>query len=284
MPQTSMHRSRRWSPPTIDQGRLEAVQWIALATMVIDHVGQFFLGSAIWTRAVGRVTFPLFALVFAWRFSDVLKRNPQRNLAPMFERLVGVGLLSEGLFRMITSPGHLNILFTFALAAALILLSLPQRRTPIVALPWPLRLALALALFALSGRYVDYEWSGVALVWSLFLYLHTGHVSALLAALGALGLMSIEFPIHAAILAAPLALLLVCVKAPRLSVRRPVRYLFYWIYPAHLVLIWIAIQLGVPRQGTDPRWFTQEPAFGYRTTMWPSPPKPLTKPPRPDQR
>lgn len=222
--------------------------------MVVDHVGQFFLGSAIWSRTIGRVAFPLFALVFAWRLSDVLRRNPQRSLRPMFGRLVGVGLLSEALFRLITAPDELNILFSFALAAALIVLSLPQRQTPLVPLPWPIRLVLALALFTLASRYVDYQWAGVALLWCLFLYLHFGHASALLAALAALGLLSLDQPIPTAWVAAPLALALLWPKAPWLRVRRPVRYLFYWIYPAHLALIWVAIQMGVPRLATDPGW------------------------------
>ena len=268
-----------WAIPPIDHGRLEAIQWIALITMVVDHVGQFFLGSAIWTRTIGRVTFPLFALVFAWRFSDVLKRNPQRDLSPMFERLVGVGLLSEGLFRMITVPGHLNILFSFALAAALIVLSLPQRQTPVVRLSWPIRLGLALVLFSLASQHVDYEWAGVALVWCLFLYLHFGHASALLASLAALGLLSLDQSIQTAWLAAPLALGLLWVQAPWLRVRRPVKYLFYWIYPAHLALIWVAIQLGVPRLATDPRWFMVDIDANRPAVMRPRAPPMVTKPP-----
>jgi hypothetical protein len=41
------------------------IKWIAILTMVIDHLGLFFFPQVIWLRIVGRLSFPLFAWLIA---------------------------------------------------------------------------------------------------------------------------------------------------------------------------------------------------------------------------
>lgn len=40
-----------------------ALKWLAIATMLVDHVGALLLPEAFWLRVVGRVAWPLFALL-----------------------------------------------------------------------------------------------------------------------------------------------------------------------------------------------------------------------------
>src|SRR5215212_1508190 len=69
-------------------GQLEALKWIALASMFLDHFGRHLLGygQETWVFALGRVAFPLFVLVLALNLSrpgDRTARAPRtaRRLA-----------------------------------------------------------------------------------------------------------------------------------------------------------------------------------------------------------
>ena len=52
----------------------EALKWIAIVTMVIDHVGYIFFPQILVFRLIGRIAFPLFCLLIAVR----LVEKPQR--------------------------------------------------------------------------------------------------------------------------------------------------------------------------------------------------------------
>ena len=37
------------------------IQWVAALTMLIDHIGMMFFPTVLGFRAIGRLSFPLFA-------------------------------------------------------------------------------------------------------------------------------------------------------------------------------------------------------------------------------
>lgn len=37
------------------------MQWIAMVSMLIDHIGAYFLPEALWLRIVGRLAYPIYA-------------------------------------------------------------------------------------------------------------------------------------------------------------------------------------------------------------------------------
>ncbi|WP_080989953.1 TraX family protein, partial [Aeromonas caviae] len=45
----------------IRDGRLDAIKWIAMITMVIDHI-RFIYNDITWFYAIGRISFPFFCL------------------------------------------------------------------------------------------------------------------------------------------------------------------------------------------------------------------------------
>ena len=51
----------------LNDGQLEALKWLALVSMLVDHFGRyaFGLGTDSWAFAIGRLAFPLFAFVLA---------------------------------------------------------------------------------------------------------------------------------------------------------------------------------------------------------------------------
>ncbi|MFB8956109.1 TraX family protein [Xanthomonas arboricola] len=134
----------------------EALKWIALVLMTGDHVAKVLFGGYVPVLSeLGRIAFPVFALVMAYNLAQ-----PRADYAKSVLRLAGWGLLAQ--------PFHawafgewlpLNVLLTFALAAFLI--------WTVEARHWLYAAVAGLVL----PLVVDYQWAGVWLVlagWSCF--------------------------------------------------------------------------------------------------------------------
>lgn len=87
---------------------------IAMATMVVDHVGVFLLPDVFFLRIIGRLSF----ILFAWLIANGARHTS--NIYAYLKRLFFLALISQIpfflLFREI-APGslELNILFTLSL-------------------------------------------------------------------------------------------------------------------------------------------------------------------------
>ena len=47
-------------------GTAEALKWLALALMVLDHVNKYLYNDALpWVSPIARISFPLFGFVLA---------------------------------------------------------------------------------------------------------------------------------------------------------------------------------------------------------------------------
>ena len=199
-------------------GGREALKWLAVLLMTGDHVARVFFGGYVpVVSELGRIAFPVFALVMAYNLGE-----PQADIGKSVRRLA--------LWAAIAQPGHalafghwmpLNVLASFALAAGVV---------------WTIRDGRWWALAALAGPLallVDYQWAGVAVVvagyavrrfgWTL------GTVTALLVALGLLCLYNGN---GWALLALPvMALGYAAVRVPR------TRWAFYGYYVGHLAVL-----------------------------------------------
>jgi TraX protein len=210
-------------------GALEGLKLAALVTMVIDHANKYALeGAYPMMEHIGRVAFPLFALVIAanlrWNTAD-----PQRY----FMRLAVWGVASQAIYMWATGRIELNILLTLAIGVQLVLAveALRQHSSVLGAL-W-------LMVVIVATLSCDYRLTGPLLV-MLFheWFARPGRYTALLVILGVAVL-------NASLLFAPAALASLIVAGavawwrPRLP--RITRYWFYPFYPAHLAVIrWIA--------------------------------------------
>jgi len=88
-----------------DIGR-EALKWIAVATMTVDHVGAIFYPNYEVLRIIGRISFPLFSYLVA------LGVESTRNVKKYFIRLLLFGFVSQVPFSLAIGTGildHLNI-------------------------------------------------------------------------------------------------------------------------------------------------------------------------------
>ncbi|AZU26003.1 conjugal transfer protein [Xanthomonas phaseoli pv. phaseoli] len=127
----------------------ELLKWIALVCMTFDHVAKvFYDGYVPVLSELGRIAFPLFALVMAYNLAQ-----PGADVAKSVRRLCVWGLLAQ--------PFHawafgywvpVNVLLAFALAAAAV---------------WAIqrgRWLLLTLCVAPAPLFVDYQWAGMALV------------------------------------------------------------------------------------------------------------------------
>ena len=213
-----------WFARHPDNGVLEALKWLALLAMVIDHVGVvvFQQGKLSPAYQVGRLAYPLFAMVLACRLAQQAAAQPI-SLAPARRLLVWalVSALPFGLAAGRVWPP--DIFFTLALGAALCWLADADYR-------WPARLALHLAA-AVASFAGDYFAPGVYLVPAMYRLQRRpslGALSALL--LCAAGLSLVNF--------APITLLafalLPLAHCLRLRMPRLPGIAFYAFYPLHL--------------------------------------------------
>lgn len=142
--------------PTPSSGARELLKWIALLAMTGDHVANVVFGGYVPVIGeLGRIAFPLFALVMACN-----KARPGADLRRSIRRLLLWGLIAQPLHALAFGSWlPLNILLTFALAAVAVH-ALANNR--------PVQLLLAAGVLPML---VDYQWAGVGsvlLAWIAF--------------------------------------------------------------------------------------------------------------------
>jgi hypothetical protein len=213
--------------------QLEALKWIALASMFIDHFGRHLLGVGhhSWVFAAGRVAFPLFAFVLAVnlarpgdRAGRAARSAVRLAFACAISQLPSIWARGE--------PELVNIFGTFALGAVLCWLFAAAGH-----IAWR---ALGCVAVATASHHVEFDLMGVFLVPAIYLWRAEGRRDA--AALAcvlfiAVALLNGSFGgawgAGGTLMAIPLAMLVAQapVGAPRLAM------LFYAVYPIHLALI-----------------------------------------------
>jgi len=141
---------------TITSGARELLKWIAVVLMTGDHVARVLGDGYIpVVSELGRIAFPLFALVLAYNLAQ-----PGADLLKSVRRLLLWGVIAQPAWGL--AFGHwlpFNVLFSFGLAAAAIW-SIQRRE-------WVL---LGMCVVIAPGL-VEYYWTGLILVvaaWWLF--------------------------------------------------------------------------------------------------------------------
>ena len=232
------------SPLKSRSSSLDLIKWLAMLTMVIDHL------RLVWPELSslfipGRLSFPLFCVAIA---ANVARSKPGELLTPASGRYLALMLLfaaiSEVPYRYISTSGSFNIMVTLALG--LVIAWGVQHRT---------LLSGAMALIALSVAYVlnDSLMYGVygALVPAAVLLAikRPGALWLLPAALSllsntrsssivtkAMGLEVYSLLVLSAAFAAPLIGLWLLRQTFSFKVW-PVRRWGYWFYPGHLAAL-----------------------------------------------
>lgn len=224
------------APLRIANGTLEAMKWLALVLMTLDHVNTYLLGLSMPVLfTLGRIAMPLFVFVLAVNLArpgalagGVLRRTTQR--LARYGTLASLPYIALG-----HVYGHwwpLNILFTLLIATIVIgLLAHGGQRQS----------TAAVAVFVLGGSVVEYWWFALGLAIACWCYCQRPTVARLTVLGGAMALLWFVNGNFWALAALPLILVAPYVKLslPRLSC------FFYIYYPGHLVIL-VMLQISVP--------------------------------------
>jgi len=212
-------------------GTLEALKWLALTLMTLDHVNKYLLHEAVPALfAAGRLAMPLFGFVLAYNLA-----RPETLAAGVYsrvlQRLAIYGAIATvpciALGGIAWGWWPLNIMAMLFVAVGVMYLVEKGGKA---------NFALAVMLFVLGGGIVEFWWPGVALCLAAWRYCKRPSWSALIVWICALASL---FIINSNMWA--LALLpLVFVAAPRINLNMPrLSRVFYAYYPAHLIVLWI---------------------------------------------
>lgn len=218
----------------IANGTLEAIKWVALVLMTLDHVNKYLFAHQLpFFYELGRIAMPLFVFVLAY---NLARPNALLNGAHwrVSKRLAIYGVVASlpymALGTVVSGWWPLNIMFLLLAATAIFGLVEHGGR---------LQGVLAVAVFAIAGSLVEYWWPALALAICCWLYCKRpslGRLSAMTLCLIALSLVNQNLWACAA--------LPIIVAAPKVDLQIiRCRQLFYAYYPLHLSALWVVKKL-----------------------------------------
>lgn len=225
-------RARAFELPRIvlGGGTVEALKWLALALMTLDHVNKYLLHDAVPAMfAAGRLALPLFGFVLAYNLAR--PGTVARGVYPrVLKRLAIAGAIASIPFVALGGLGWgwwpLNIMATLLVAAAVMYLVEKGGKG---------NCALAVLIFVMGGGIVEFWWPGVALCVAAWHYCKRPSWTALTIWIAAVAALFIINSNLWALAALPLVF-----AAPRINLDIPrLSRVFYTYYPAHLVVLWI---------------------------------------------
>ena len=204
------------------------LKWIAVLTMVIDHVGAILFPDQIWMRVIGRVAFPVYAYCLAegFRYTSDYRRY--------LGRLALFAILSEIPFDLAFcgvpfSFAHQNVFFTLTLG--LILLWVLERFREQLLLCAG---AFAVLCFLAQALHMDYGAGGLLMVFAFYLAQQGTSPWIGWGIFVFINLFGYAGGVQWAAILALLPIGLYSGKAGKKKQR-----FFYWIYPLHLLLLWV---------------------------------------------
>ena len=212
---------------TLSSSQQEALKWLAILSMLIDHLNQItFMGHLSALSYFGRLAFPLFAFLIAYNLvrRDVAAR---RYVSP----LLIFGLLSQPIYVWAFERSELNIFFTLLLGVLYVLLVqwLRGRIHPLAAH------SLVLLLLVLPSSYVSYPLFGPFLIPILAAFLRSP--SLVMVPFIGIYLMLTNTLIPMSVYTLLLIPAVVAVHYLPFELPRCSKWLFYGFYPLHLALL-----------------------------------------------
>lgn len=236
----------------------ELLKLVAMITMLIDHVGKMFFPKYYIMRIIGRMAFPIYAYCIA--AGCVFTRNHLKYIT----RLVALGLIAQPFY--VVAMGHTNAsMYTVSFSenpiGAVVNFYVNSWKKPSILLTlvlgvmviWTIRqrklvLTIALCLFIWQIQAnIDYGWRGVALMVLMYLFINHWWISlpvvfTFMFWWGTQGigyeLFGVRFGTQMfALMALPL------IYIPTYSKLKIDKWIFYFFYPAHFILIMMADKL-----------------------------------------
>ncbi|MEO2204156.1 TraX family protein [Paenibacillus pabuli] len=199
------------------------MQWIAMITMLIDHIGAVFYPQVEELRIIGRIAFPIYA------FAVYIGYKHTRNVQKYIWRLFWIAVISQIPFMAAFNHLSLNVVWTLW-SSLLVLLALDKLPNRLLGIPIVIGSGIVMEMTAM-----DYGMYGLLLV-MLFRYfqgpvLVLGHV--LLTALY-IQLYSSSVQMYSVV--ATLGIAIAQYYGAGFRLKGP-RWIWRYFYPAHLAVI-----------------------------------------------
>jgi len=226
----------RKPPVLLVDGTAEALKWLALVLMVLDHANQYLCNSALpWVFPIARLSFPLFGFVLAYNLARPGTLSNGAAVRTM-KRL--------SIFALMASIPHIvldNRLFPLNILATLLVAT----GTVYLFAQGGFKQGYGILVFMVGGCVVEGNWFAVAVCVAFYRYCQSPTVlrlSSVIVSLVVLGLFINRNQWALAVL--PVILL-----APSVNLKmNRHKNLFYWFYPAHLAVIALA-KTGIHHDG-----------------------------------
>lgn len=220
---------------------------IAVVSMLIDHLGYFLLDNNIICRSIGRLAFP----IFAFFISEGMRYT--RNRKKYFITLLIFAIITQIPFGLLFRWNYFNVLFTFLIAIAFIILIESYNKEAEKDMLAPIKNQLIttgiifLFIFALIGHKLNlYEYGLYGVLLVIAFYFTRSHFKILAGSLIILYVALNTFldygPITSTLykwlpLLSMILLLFYNGKKGKLNLK----YLFYIVYPANFLLFYLIL-------------------------------------------
>ena len=215
----------------LESSKREILKLIAIVTMLADHIGIVVFENEPVFRIIGRISFPLFAMLLAEGF--IRTKHPRQYATRLFVFF----LISQIPFMAaLQYTGYLNI-FLDLLVGFLLLWLLKTDRTILFGL-----LLFTVAIFpSVSGYSLNYGWYWLLVIVLAYLYftkrLKAIPTYALFVVITCL-LVVTKNANFIQLFTVLSPLVAYAVLQSNLAMKRMPKYLYYAFYPAHLILLW----------------------------------------------
>ena len=198
------------------------LKWIAIITMLIDHVGAILFPTQIGFRIIGRFSFPIFCFLLVEGFHHT------RNVKKYMVRLGLFALISEIPYDLAFRHVFLefqrqNVFFTLLLG--MVLMYMLQRTNRIYIKGCYILLSMWFALVA--G--MSYDYRGILLI--LIYYTCRKNITAKIVCGAAWNILWTGVQQFGALASIPIALY-------NGEKGRSMKYVFYVFYPVHLLILY----------------------------------------------
>ncbi|WP_336761145.1 TraX family protein [Paenibacillus sp. USHLN196] len=199
------------------------MQWIAMITMLIDHIGAVFFPHMIELRIIGRIAFPIYA------FAVYIGYKHTRDVQKYIWRLFWIAMISQVPFMAAFNHYSLNVVWTLwsALLVLLVIDKLPSR---LLAIP----IVIGAGWFMEISQ-MDYGMYGLLLV-LLFRYFQGPVLVVAHVVLNALYLLLHNSSVQMYSVMATVGIAIAQYYQAGFRMKGP-RWVWRYFYPAHLAII-----------------------------------------------
>lgn len=226
----------RKPPVLLVDGTAEALKWLALVLMVLDHANQYLCNGAVnWVFPIARLSFPLFGFVLAYNLArpGILSNGAAIRIMKRLAIFALMASLPHSVLDGRLFP--LNILATLLVATATVYLFAQSG----------FKKGYAILVFMLGGGIVEGNWFAVAVCVTAYRYCQSPTALRLLSVIASLVVLGLFINRNQW----ALGVLPVILLAPSVNLKlNRHKNLFYWFYPAHLAVIALA-KTGIHHDG-----------------------------------